>query len=161
MIWYIFGASFKQFSLSFPDVNKNKKVVETDPLNWPFRVKHQVSDHVDHVEDCIRHRKKDPGVCIYSIRTHITVPATRPTERQRPVGVRWTAHDLAYLVTWINVITVVNRSFRFVLWAVGRFIRWNKAVFNASFVRPIYVIYGTDLVLWNKERKKERKHTLT
>ena len=32
MIKYIFGASFKQFSLSFPDVNKNKGVAETAPL---------------------------------------------------------------------------------------------------------------------------------
>ena len=32
MIGYIFGASFKQFSLSFPDVNKNKGVAETAPL---------------------------------------------------------------------------------------------------------------------------------
>ena len=32
MIGYIFGASFKQFSLSFPDVNKNKGVTETAPL---------------------------------------------------------------------------------------------------------------------------------
>ena len=32
MIRYIFGAYFKQFSLSFPDVNKNKGVAETAPL---------------------------------------------------------------------------------------------------------------------------------
>ena len=32
MIRYIFGAYFKQFSLSFPDVNKNKGVAETTPV---------------------------------------------------------------------------------------------------------------------------------
>ena len=31
MIRYIFGVSFKQFSLSFPDVNKHKGVAETAP----------------------------------------------------------------------------------------------------------------------------------
>ena len=34
MIRYIFGASFKQFSLTFPDVNKNKGVAETAPLSF-------------------------------------------------------------------------------------------------------------------------------
>ena len=33
MIGYIFGAYFKQFSLSFPDENKNKGVTETAPLS--------------------------------------------------------------------------------------------------------------------------------
>ena len=32
MIGYIFGAYFKQFSLSFPDVNKDKGVAEMAPL---------------------------------------------------------------------------------------------------------------------------------
>ena len=32
MIRYIFGAYFKQFSLSFPDVNKKQGVAETAPL---------------------------------------------------------------------------------------------------------------------------------
>ena len=35
MTGYIFGAYFKQFSLSFPDVDKNKRVAETSPLRWP------------------------------------------------------------------------------------------------------------------------------
>ena len=33
MIRYIFGASFKTFSLSFPDVNRNTGVAETAPLS--------------------------------------------------------------------------------------------------------------------------------
>ena len=35
--WWLgfFGACFEQFSLSFPDVNKNKGVVEMAPLKAP------------------------------------------------------------------------------------------------------------------------------
>ena len=33
MIGYIFGAYFKQFSLLFPDVNKDKGVADTAPLD--------------------------------------------------------------------------------------------------------------------------------
>ena len=33
MIRYSFGAYFEEFSLSFPDVNKNKGVAERAPLN--------------------------------------------------------------------------------------------------------------------------------
>ena len=36
MIRYIFGTSFKQFSLSFPDENRNKGVAETAPLKFLF-----------------------------------------------------------------------------------------------------------------------------
>ena len=48
VIRYIFGASFKQFSLLFPDVNKNKGVAETAPLRKTFsEVKLLVGKQID------------------------------------------------------------------------------------------------------------------
>ena len=45
MIRYVFGASFEQFSLSFPDVNKNKGVAEMAPLNMLHPITITVSDN--------------------------------------------------------------------------------------------------------------------